>query len=122
MKLKAVLFYMRVKLSFDKKIKVFYVLEQYRKKPYYSIMKFLQTSKAIDCIFIRLLKNKFLSRYWLYGGSFALFGPFYPLNIVFKDLNFKRPIHKLKCLLEMTVLNYIYENNMITEQLVFKII
>lgn len=64
MKSKAVLFYMRVKLSFDKKIKVFYVLEQYRKKPYYSIMKYLQTSKAIDCIlFIRLLKNKFLSRY-----------------------------------------------------------
>lgn len=31
----------------------------------------------------------------MYEGSFAFFGYFSPLDIVFKDLNFKRPIGKL---------------------------
>lgn len=31
----------------------------------------------------------------MYEGSIALFGPFSHLDIVFKDLNFKRPIRKL---------------------------
>lgn len=50
-------FYLRVKLSFDVRIQSFLCFREYRQNPV--IMKYLQISKAIDCMFIRLLKISF---------------------------------------------------------------
>lgn len=47
-------FYLRVKLSFDERIQSFLCFREYRQNPV--IMKYLQISKAIDCMFISLLK------------------------------------------------------------------